>query len=38
MTFFIEVVFGTRVTMLNVGEIENVLVNVAEKIGDELIV
>lgn len=38
MTFSTEVVFGTKVTMLNVGEIENVLVNVAEKIGDELIV
>jgi len=38
VTFSTEVVFGTRITKLDVGEIEKVLVNVAGKIDDELIV
>ena len=38
VTFSTEVLFGTRTTKLDVGEIENVLANVADKIDDELIV
>ena len=36
--FSTEVLFGTRTTKLDVGEIENVFTNVADKIDDELIV
>lgn len=36
MTFSTEVVFGTRITKLDEGEIEKVLVNLADKIDDEL--
>jgi len=38
VTFSTEVVFGTKIAKLDVREIESVLVNVVEKMADELIV
>jgi len=38
VTFSTEVVFGTWITKLDVRDIESVLVNVVDKIDDELIV